>query len=158
MAYFGKKSRRLGDVTFTGESVSGLPNLNLPGTSPDFLAILSNATTDVENFLYNAGTGNLTANQIASINANGNKAIANSGAGNAALIAAEQAQWQKDLTAVINQSYYSGAGNILADLGLDSNAPAGAGSTGVLAWLETNWPYVFVGVAAFLIFRPDKAF
>jgi autotransporter adhesin len=158
MAYFGKKSRRLGEVTFTGESVSGLPNLSLANTSPDFLGTLSNATTDVENFLYNAGTGNLTASQIAEIKTNGNKSIAQAAAGNPALTQAQQSQWQQDLTSVINQGYYGGSGNILADLGLDSNASAGAGSTGIVAWLESNWAYLFVGVAAFLIFRPDKAF
>jgi len=123
----------------------------------DFLGVLGSAVTDTENFLYNAASGNITSAQVAAVSAQGDQAIAQASGGNAALAAQQQAEWHAQLAQVVKQGYYGGWGNLLADLGVDSNAPGGVGSTGFLAWLEANWIWVFAGTAAFLIFRPDKA-
>ena len=164
MAYLAKKRRRLGqgDLTFSGDSVSGLPSLptSTPGGFPDLLGIGESGVQDIENLLLNASSGNITANQVATIKAQGDASIAQAAAGDTDLTAAEQAQWHQELTDVVNSGYYGGSGNLLADLGIDNSpgAPSTANPTGILGWIEQNFLLIFGVAAAFLIFRPDKAF
>lgn len=158
MAYLAKKTR-LGQGTSGGYLLPGIPNpLEPPSVSDlDLLGASDTAVNDVENFLANAATGNLTASQVASINANTNAAIAQAAAGNPDLTAAEQSQWQSDLTDIVNSGTYTGSGNLLADVQAVGSGVSSGGS-GVLSFIENNFLLIFGVAAAFLIFRPDKAF
>ena len=124
-------------------------------SSVDPLAMAGNAETAVGNVLYNGLTGNLTAAQIAAIQNSTDSAINTAAGGNAALSATEQALANQDLTATVNSGYYGGAGNVLADVQTGASGLASA-SSGLLAWVESNWAIVFAAAAAFVVFRPDK--
>lgn len=156
MAYLAP-TRRFGDASLLQPNLSTQP-ATAAGFFSDPLGALGAMETDLASLLYNAASGNVSSSEVATIKAQGDAAIAQAAGGDPDLTAAEQTQFHNELGTAVSQGYYSGAGNVLADVGLDPNAPGGVSSTGILGWLETNWYWVFGAAAAFLIFRPDKAF
>jgi len=164
MAYFGKKRRLGADSVLSADLVTAPTTLS--GWFSDPLGALGDTINDLENLVYSSSTGNLSSSAYQTIVNNGNQAIAAAAPDNPDLVAQEQAQFQAELQNVAKSSYYGGAGNLYADLGVSQSSPGAPavgtqGLTGiaesVFEWVEANAVIVFVAAAAFLYFRPDKA-
>ena len=123
----------------------------------DPLATLNSAETGTENLAYNAVSGNLTQDQINAIKAQTNASIVQASGGNTELAASEQDQAASDIQSVVQSGLYTGPGNLLSDASTVGTAVT-AGTTGILAWIEANTVLLLAAAAAFVIFRPDKAF
>lgn len=129
----------------------------LSALATDPLAALNATETDLSNLGENAfsswGGEVLTPSEQATINAQNAQAINQASGGNAALAQSEIQQSQQDTSAIAQQAQEAAA---------ESNPLFGVTQTatsageGILAWAETNWIWLFAGVGAFLLLRPDK--
>lgn len=134
------------------EGAAGMPSSS--GDPFDVLGTLSDLGTDAENLFYNAlpeswGGEAITPSEQASINAANAASITQAatspitGQVNTDLANAEIAQSQADTQAIADQANSAGGTETWWQSAED--------------WLSDNWQWVFLGAAAFLLLRPDKA-